>query len=54
MTEAIVSSVFGAYYDVLTLPDYKPVRARLRGKLRLAGRRQEESWDRIPEGIQSW
>lgn len=49
MTEAVVSSVFGAYYDVLTLPDYKPVRARLRGKLRLAGRKQEESWDHIPE-----
>lgn len=49
IVEAVVSSVFGAYYDVLTLPDYTPVRARLRGRLRIAGRNQEESWDHIPQ-----
>jgi ribosome biogenesis GTPase len=47
--EAVVSTVFGAYYDVLLLPGYNPVRARLRGKLRIAGRKQEETWDHIPE-----
>lgn len=47
--EALVSRVFGAYYDLLLLPDYRPVRARLRGRLRLSGRRQEETWDAIPE-----
>lgn len=49
IVEAVVSSVFGAYYDVLVLPDYRPLRARLRGKLRIAGRKREDSWDHIPE-----
>jgi len=48
--EAVVSSVFGAYYDMLVLPDcLETRRGRLRGRLRLAGRKNEESWDHIPE-----
>ncbi|MCE9599313.1 MAG: ribosome small subunit-dependent GTPase A [Spirochaetia bacterium] len=46
--DATVCRIFGAYYDVLVLPEGKEtVRARLRGRLRIAGRKVEESWDHI-------
>jgi len=46
--DAVVSRIFGAYYDVLVLPEgVQTIRARLRGKLRIAGRKKEESWDHI-------
>ncbi len=48
--EALVSRVFGAYYDLLILPECTDARrGRLRGRLRIAGRKTEESWDHIPE-----